>query len=229
MDRQAPGKTGGTHDQENEKPTMRDMIRSAAGPGGMADEEEAFERDRERAWLGERLLESRSILLAESISKDVCERITAKLLLLDRLGPKEPVNLYINSPGGDVDAGFAIFDMARFINAPVRCISAGLTASAAIIVLLAAPRERRLSFPNARFLMHQPSTGVRGSTSDIQIEATEILKIRERINRLIAEETGQKVEKVEADTRRNYWINPEEAKKYGLVSRVITKIADLGK
>jgi len=189
----------------------------------------ASEQEREVALLGERLLRSRTILLAEPIRPQLAERICAKLLLLDQEDRKLPIDLYINSQGGDVDAGFAIYDMARFISAPVRCISAGLTASAAVVVLLAAPKERRLSFPNSRFLIHQPSTGVRGSAADIQIEAREIVKIRERINALIAQETGQPIEKVEKDTRRNYWMTAEEARQYGLVTKIITSKDEMGK
>ena len=194
---------------------------------GLAEEEGKSEKEREKLSLGERLLNSRAILLAEQITKEVAERVTTKLLLMDQENQTEPITLYINSPGGDVDAGYGIFDMAHFVTAPVRCISAGLTASAAVIVLLAAPKELRLSLPNSRFLMHQPSTGVRGSTADIQIEATEILKMRQRINELIADETGQEVEKVEKDTRRNYWINAEEAREYGLISRIVSSKSEL--
>ena len=186
---------------------------AATGGGG--------ERDRQLGILEERLLQSRTIMIADTMAKDLAERATAKLLLLEQESDSKPINLYINSPGGDVDAGFGIFDIIRFISAPVRCISAGLTASAAVIVLLAAPKDRRLALPHSRFLMHQPSTGVRGSSSDIRIEANEILKIRQRINELIAEETGQPVEKVEKDTRRNYWMTAEEAKGYGLIERIV--------
>ncbi len=200
---------------------------AGAGRRGLAEEEGKGEKERERLSLGEKLLDSRAILLAEQITKEVAERVATKLLLMDRESQTEPITLYINSPGGDVDAGYGIFDMARFVTAPVRCISAGLTASAAVIVLLAAPKELRLSLPNSRFLMHQPSTGVRGSTEDIQIEATEILKMSQRINQLIADETGQKVEKVEKDTRRNYWINAEEARQYGLISRIVSSKLEL--
>jgi len=188
-----------------------------------------LERDREIASLAERLLKSRTILLAEPIRPELAERICAKLLLLDQEGSDIPINLYVNSQGGDVDAGFAIFDMARFISAPVRCISAGLTASAAVVVLLAAPKGNRLSLPNSRFLIHQPSMGVRGSAADIQIEAKEIVKTRERINALIAAETGQPVEKVEKDTRRNYWMTAEEAKQYGLIQQIIHTKSEIEK
>lgn len=189
--------------------------------------EEEQEEQEEKKPLSYRLLESRSILIAEPVSKELAERVTTQLLLLDQDDDSEPINIYINSPGGDVDAGFAIFDMARYISAPVRCISNGLTASAAVVILLAAPKERRFSLPNSRFLMHQPSTGVRGTTADIKIEANEIVKIREKINELIAEETGQDVEKVQEDTRRNYWIDAEEASEYGLITKILNHKSDL--
>jgi len=188
-------------------------------------EEESRESVRER--LAERLLKSRIILLNEPITDRLAEQVVTRLLLLDEEDPKGRIDVFINSPGGSVDAGFAIFDMSRFIAAPVRCISTGLTASAAVVVLLAAPAKERLSLPNSRFLIHQPSSGVRGSAADIQIEANEILKIRNRINRLIAEETGQAFEKVEQDTRRNYWMGAEEALEYGLVSKIVRSRREL--
>jgi len=194
---------------------------------GAANNHEADEKERDRASLSDRLLKSRTILLAEPITKDLAERVCARLLLLDGEDDSKPITLYVNSPGGDVDAGFAIFDMARFISAPIRCISTGLTASAAVIVLLAAPKKRRYSLPSSRFLMHQPSTGVHGSRADIQIEANEILKIRAKINELIAHETGQPVQKVEKDTSRNYWMSAEEAHEYGLITKIIRSKSDV--
>ena len=169
------------------------------------------------------LLKRRTLLLTGEISRESAQSIMAQLILLAEDAPDNPVRLFINSPGGDVDAGFAMFDMVRFIPSPVNMISAGLTASAAVVVLLASPKERRFALPNARFLIHQPSTGVRGDTSDIQIEASEILKIREKSNQLIARETGQDVKKVESDTRRNYWMGAEEALAYGLVGKVLAR------
>ncbi len=177
--------------------------------------------------LEERLLDSRTIILAEPITAEVAEKVTSRLLLLDEEDPEEPIDIYINSPGGSVDAGFGIYDMARFVGAPVRCICTGLTASAAVIVLLAAEKENRLTLPNSRFLIHQPSAGVSGSTADIEIEADQILKIRQRINSLIAEETGQLLEQVEQDTRRNYWLDAEESLDYGLITRIIQSRTEL--
>ena len=193
--------------------------------GDEEPEEKAAESPRKH--LIERLLESRIILMAEPITAELAEAVVTKLLLLDGADSKAPIDLYINSPGGSVDAGFAIYDMARFVTAPVRCICNGLTASAAVIVLLAAQKKNRLSLPNSRFLIHQPSGGARGSTADIEIEAHQILKIRERINKLIAEETGQPVEKVEQDTRRNYWMDAQEALDYGLVYKIVTAKKEL--
>ena len=186
-------------------------------------------KERESILLGERLLKSRTILLAESVRAEIAEEVCAKLLLLDQESETKPIDIFINSPGGDVDAGFAIYDMVRFITASVRCISSGLTASAAVVVLLAAAKGQRLSFPNSRFLIHQPSAGVRGSTADIQIEAKEIVKMRERINQLIAEETGQPMGKIEKDTRRNYWMTAKEAREYGLIGKIIKSKSEISK
>jgi len=169
-----------------------------------------------------RLLKQRTVMLAGEINRESAQQVITKLLLLGEESPEEPIRFFINSPGGDADAGFAIFDVVRYIPSPVQMITAGLAASAAVIVLLSSARERRFSLPNARFLIHQPSTGVRGDASDIQIEASEILKCREKINKLIAEETGKTVEDVHSDTLRNFWMSAEEALKYGLVGEVIT-------
>ncbi len=197
-----------------------------------ADDEPEEEEDEEagaglRKHVAERLLDSRKILLAEPISAELAEQVVARLLVLDEADPEAAIDIYINSPGGSVDAGYAMFDMIRYVSAPIRCISNGLCASAAVIVLLAAKKKNRFSLPSSRFLLHQPSGGARGSTADIQIEATEILKIRERINALIAKETGQPVETVEDQTRRNYWMDAAEAAKYGLVAKVITSKKEL--
>lgn len=194
----------------------------------MMEETDENEEQSDNSPLSQKLLKSRTVILAEPISKELAERVTTQLLILDEDDPESPIDLYINSPGGDVDAGYAIFDMVRYIEAPVNCISNGLTASAAVVVLLAAPSERRFTLPNSRFLMHQPSTGVKGSTADIKIEANEILRLREKINKLIARETGQNIEKVRKDTQRNYWIGAEDAQEYGLISKIVVSKTDIG-
>ena len=173
-----------------------------------------------------KLLKTRTVMVTDEVTKKMAQQIITQLLLLEAEN-NDDIKMYINSPGGDADAGFAIFDMMRFVRPKIKAICAGVAASAAVIILLGAKKENRLSLPNARVLIHQPSTGIHGTAADIQIEASEILKCREKINRLISVETGQTVEKVESDTKRNFWMSAEEALKYGLVSKIIQTSDDL--
>ena len=173
-----------------------------------------------------KLLKTRTVMVTDEVTKKMAQQIMTQLLLLEAEN-HDDIKMYINSPGGDADAGFAIFDMMRFIVPKVKAICAGVAASAAVIILLGAKKENRFSLPNARVLIHQPSTGIHGTAADIQIEATEILKCREKINRLISVETGQAMEKVESDTKRNFWMSAEEALKYGLVRKIIQNSDDL--
>ncbi len=175
----------------------------------------------------QKLMKSRTIVIADEITKQLAQRVLAQLLILEQESPKEDIKIFINSPGGDADAGFAIYDMMRFIKPKVKAICAGVAASAAVIILIGAKKEYRFSLENSRILIHQPSTGVHGTASDIQIEASEILKCREKINKLIAVETGQKVEKVENDTKRNYWMSAEEGIKYGLLNKIVKTLDDI--
>jgi len=147
--------------------------------------------------------------------------VSAELLILQELGD-EPIKLFINSQGGHVEAGDTIHDMIRFIKPRVIIIGTGWGASAGITIYLAAEKQDRYSLPNTRYMIHQPLGGVRGQATDIQIEAEEIIKIRRRINGLISERTGQPLEKVEKDTLRNYWLDAQEAKAYGIVQQIIT-------
>ena len=173
-----------------------------------------------------KFLKTRQIILSGEINKELAEKIIRQLLVLEA-DSSDPIRLYIDSPGGDADAGFSIFDMIRFINAPVYTIGIGLVASAAAIVLLASPKERRFAFPNSRYLIHQPLSGIRGVATEIEIHAQELEKMRIKINELISQESGNPVEKVQADTDRDFWMNSEEAKDYGLVNAVITKRAEM--
>ncbi|MDP2815503.1 MAG: ATP-dependent Clp protease proteolytic subunit [Rectinemataceae bacterium] len=176
--------------------------------------------------LMEKFLKTRTILLTGEIDKDSGERVIRQLLLLESLS-KDPITLMIDSPGGDVDAGFAIFDMIRFIANEVRIVGMGLVASAGALVLLAVPKERRFGLPNSHYLIHQPLSGIRGVATEIEIHARELEKTRERINRIIAEETGQPIERVVKDTDRDYWMNSDEAREYGLLSRIVSSRTDL--
>ena len=173
-----------------------------------------------------RMLKTRTILLSGEINKDLAEKTIRQLLLLEDMGD-DPIRIFIDSPGGDADAGFAIFDMIRFIKPPVSTIGMGLVASAAAIIQLASPKERRFGFPNSHYLIHQPLSGIRGVATDIEIHARELDKLKKKINQLISEETGISPEQVEKDTDRDYWMSAEEAVSYGLISRVITNRSEL--
>lgn len=174
----------------------------------------------------EKMLKTRTILLSGEINKDLAERVVRQLLLLEDAGD-EPVKVFIDSPGGDADAGYAIFDIMRFIKPDVYTIGMGLVASAGALILLAAPAEFRIGLPNSHYLIHQPLSGMRGVATDIEIHAREIERMRGRINKLIADETGQPLDKVEKDTDRDFWMNADEAVEYGLLSRVISRRAEL--
>jgi ATP-dependent Clp protease protease subunit len=169
---------------------------------------------------------SRFVLLFGEID-DASARRTCERLILLAQESSAPIRLLISSPGGHVESGDAIHDMIRFVGAPVTTIGSGWVASAGTHIFLAAPKERRVCLPNTRFMIHQPSGGAGGRASDIAIQAQEIIKMRERIARVIAKETGQKLERVMIDIDRDHWMSANEAIDYGLVSRVIDKQGDL--
>jgi ATP-dependent Clp protease protease subunit len=189
-------------------------------------EEEEKQQERPSDFLFQRALKTRTILLSGEINKPLAERVVRQLILLEDAG-SDPIKVFVDSPGGDADAGFAIFDMLRFVKPRVIVVGMGLVASAAAIILLAAPREDRVGLPNSHYLIHQPLSGMRGVATEIEIHARELEKLREKINRLIAEQTGQQLEKVVKDTDRDYWMNADEAVQYGLISRVIKQGTDL--
>lgn len=193
------------------------------------DEEEDEKEEKSGAAmdvLGLKFLKTRQILLSGEINKALAEKIVRQLLVLEA-DSDEPVKVYIDSPGGDAHAGFAIFDMLRFINAPIYTIGMGLVASAGSIILLAAPKKNRFALPNSKYLIHQPLSGIKGVATEIEIHAKELEKMRVRINELISEETGVDPEKVSRDTDRDFWMDSAEAKAYGLVSKVITARKEL--
>lgn len=169
----------------------------------------------------DKFFKTRTILLSGEVNKALAEKVIRQLLVLEAEGP-EPIRIFIDSPGGDVDAGYAIFDMIRFVSCPVFTIGMGLVASAGALILLAAPKERRLGLPNSHYLIHQPLSGIRGVATEIEIHALELEKLRVKLNGLIAQETGQPLSRVEVDTDRDYWMTADEALNYGLVSQVIT-------
>lgn len=192
------------------------------------EEEEDKKKETGPDPLAEKFLKTRQILLSGEINEENADKVVRQLLILEA-DSDEPIYIYIDSPGGDVDAGFAIFDTIRFINAPVYTIGWGLVASAAALILLASPKERRLGLPHSHYLIHQPSSGMKGVATDIEIHAAEIEKTKKLLNEIIANETGTPVEKVARDTDRDYWLNADEAKTYGLISNVISKRSELKK
>ena len=176
--------------------------------------------------LSERFLKTRTILLTGEVDKDLSEKVIRQLLLLESASD-EAITILIDSPGGDVYAGFSIFDMIRFVKAPVRIVGMGLIASAAALILLAAPRERRFGLPNSSYLIHQPLSGIQGVATDIEIHARELEKTKARLNAIIAEATGQSLERVSHDTDRDYWMNADEAQVYGLIAGTVRTREDL--
>ena len=191
------------------------------------DEEEEKKTPKAPDPFSERFLKTRQIILTGEINKDLADEIARQILILDSEDDKKPIYMYIDSPGGDVDAGFAIYDIIRFVKAPVYLIGMGLIASAATLILLSVPKEKRVGLPNSRYLIHQPLGGMRGVAADIEIYAKDMEKIRAKINKIIAEGTGTPLEQVTKDTDRDYWLDADEAVKYGLISSIITTKADL--
>ena len=176
--------------------------------------------------INEKLLKTRSIMLSGEINKESAELVIKQLLVLEGES-NDPVKIFINSPGGDVDAGYAIFDMVRFISCPVTMIGMGLVASAASLVLLAVPAEQRLALPNSTYLIHQPMSGMKGVATDIEIHALHLEKLRTKLDALIAQESGRTPEQVNADTERDHWLSSSEALAYGLVSRIVKTRSEL--
>jgi len=178
------------------------------------------------AGLGQKLLDSRTVLICGEIESDVANRVMTHLLLLSQ-DSDDDINLYVHSPGGHVESADSIFDMINFVKPRVRIIGTGWVASAGAHIYLAVPREDRFCMPNTRFLLHQPWGGAGGRATDLEIEAEEILRMRERLNKIIVEKTGQTMKRVEKDTERNFWMSAEEAKDYGLVGSIIDSIDQL--
>lgn len=170
--------------------------------------------------MSEKLLKTRSLLLSGEINKEMADRFIRDLLVLEGES-SDPIKVYINSPGGDVDAGFAIYDMLRFVSCPVTIIGMGLVASAAALVLLAVPAERRIGLPNSTYLIHQPLSQMRGNATDIEIHTKWLEDLKKKLNVLISEATGKSLEQVEKDTDRDHWLTAEEAKAYGLISKIV--------
>jgi ATP-dependent Clp protease protease subunit len=189
--------------------------------------EEAAEAAKQFQFVERTLFEKRTLTRFGEINTDVARRTTEKLLALS-YASDDPITIYIGSPGGHVESGDTIFDVIRFIKPEVRTVGTGWVGSIATHIYLAAPRDNRFCLPNTRFLIHQPAGGFGGTAADVEIHAREILKTRQRINQVIAEETGQTIERVTKDTERDYWMGPEESVEYGIVGKIVRSIDELG-
>lgn len=179
-----------------------------------------------RELLAERLFKARTVVIAGEISQSLATRVIEKLLALSAESD-DPITVYLNSQGGHVESGDTIHDMIRFVTPKIHIVGTGWVASAGALIYVAVPKEQRFCLPNTRFLLHQPWGGAGGTASDIQIEATEILRMRDRLNRIFARQTGQPLERIEEDTHRNFWLSAEEARDYGLVGSIVELASEL--
>ena len=170
-----------------------------------------------------RLLQERVILLVGPVNDHVANLVVAQLLFLESDNPDKDISFYINSPGGSVSAGMAIFDTMNFIKPDVSTLCTGMAASMGAFLLAAGAKGKRFSLPNSKVMIHQPSGGSQGQATEIEIQAREILKTREQLNRILAERTGQPLERIERDTERDYYMSAEECREYGLIDKVISK------
>lgn len=173
------------------------------------------------------LLRSRSILLFGPIEPKLTADVFTRLLVLDQMSKTKPIRMFINSPGGVADDGFAIYDLMRYVKAPITTVVTGLAASAATIVMVGTPVERRCILQHSRVMLHQPSVGVQGTASDIAISAKEIIRLRKKANELFVRETGQPLERLEEDMHRDYWMSAPETVEYGLTGKIVESVDDL--
>ena len=181
----------------------------------------------ERAYdIYSRLLKDRIIFIGEPIDDNVSNLVIAQLLFLEAEDPEKDISIYVNSPGGMVTAGLAIYDTMQYIKSPISSICVGQASSMGALLLTAGTKGKRFALPNARIMIHQPMGGFQGQATDIDIQAKEILKMRQRLNEILVYHTGQPIEKIRADTERDYFMNGEESQKYGLIDEVISRMGE---
>ena len=188
--------------------------------------EEPTSPERRPDLIAERLFQTRTVIIAGEINQRLAAVVTGQFLAL-AAESSDPITLFVNSPGGHVESGDNIHDLIQFITPKVRVVGTGWVASAGALIYVAVPREDRYCLPNTRFLLHQPAGGTGGSASDMEIEAREIIRMRDRLNRIFAKQTGQALERIEGDTHRNFWLTAEEAVSYGIVGKIIRSQSEL--
>lgn len=190
------------------------------------DETESKPMSEPNAFLEEALFKARTIMLTGGVDDKLARRVCERLLALSAES-NDPILLVISSPGGHVESGDMIHDMIKFVGAPVKILGSGWVASAGALIYSAAKKENRYALPNTRFLLHEPRGGVGGQASDVEIQVREIVRMRERLNMIFAEATGQALEKIQADTDRDYWMSAEEAVEYGLVNKIVSHHSEI--
>ena len=180
--------------------------------------------------IDEALFQSRVVLVTGPVGPELAHHVNSQLLALEKADPNKPIYLHINSPGGEINSGFSIFDIARFIKPEVITIVSGLAASMGSIIALCAEKKNRWALPNAKFLIHQPliSGVLQGQATDLEIHAKDIIKVKDRINQLYAKETGKPLEKIQEATERDNWLMPEEALEFGLISKIVRSRSEIG-
>ncbi len=174
----------------------------------------------------DKLMKTRSVMISGEINKDTANDFAVRMLVLDSES-SDPITVYINSPGGDVDSGFAIYDTIRFVSSPVRVVGMGLVASAAALIYLSVDKSRRFAFENSTYLIHQPLSELKGTAIDLDIYAGKLEELRKKLDGVIAGATGKSVEEVSADTERDHWLSAEEAVEYGIVGKIIKTKAEI--
>lgn len=191
-------------------------------------EKQSETNDKKELSLNEKLLQTRTLTLFDAIDAKIAKEFIQGLLLLEADNSKKPITLLLNSPGGEVTAGFAIYDAIRFIESEVKIVCTGLCASIATIILTAVPKANRLSLPHCEFLIHQPlSQGITGRISDIEIASKELAKTKEKLLGILAHETGKSMDQITKDCDRDYWMTASHALEYGLISKIITKKSEI--
>lgn len=206
---------------------MTQLNHSIPMPAHFDDEDDSKKDEAKQAPSVEKhLFDARTILITGQVSQDMAKEVSARLLALAQASD-DPILVVVSSPGGHVESGDMIHDMIRFITPTVNILGTGWVASAGALIYASVPKENRYATPNTRFLLHQPSGGAGGAASDIEIQAREIIKMRDRLNKIFADATGQKLEQIEKDTDRDHWMSAEEAIDYGLAGQIVTSAKEI--
>lgn len=205
---------------------MTHFATSTVKPAHLDDDSDKDDKKETSPGVEKHLFDSRTVLITGQITQDLARDTSARLLALSQASD-DPITVIVSSPGGHVESGDMIHDMINFIKPTVNIVGTGWVASAGALIYISVPKENRFCTPNTRFLLHQPSGGAGGSASDIEIQASEIIKMRLRLNEMFAAATGQKLKKIEDDTDRDYWMSPEEAIKYGLAGKIVKSVNEV--